>query len=164
MKLPVVATETSEDCDSCCSRRTLLTGIGIALAGAALASCGGGGSDAVDAAIDAPGACPTNELCLDVTKAPNTALANTGGFVIVTATVGKLVVVRTSATAAAALSAICTHQGCTVTYQSSTMKLFCPCHGAQFTLTGAVAAAPATQPLKTYTATVAGTIVTVKLA
>lgn len=164
MKLPVLGTETL-DCDSCCSRRTLLTGIGIALAGAALASCGGGGGDTVDAAIDAPpGTCPTNELCLDVTKAPNTALANVNGFVIVTATVGKLVVVRTSTTAVAALSAICTHQGCTVTYQSSTMKLFCPCHGAEFTLTGAVAASPATQPLKTYTATLAGNIVTIKLA
>jgi thiosulfate dehydrogenase [quinone] large subunit len=31
-----------------------------------------------------------------------------------------------------AYSAICTHQGCTVAYKSSTKKLVCPCHGAEF--------------------------------
>jgi thiosulfate dehydrogenase [quinone] large subunit len=31
-----------------------------------------------------------------------------------------------------AYSAICTHQGCSVAYKSSTKKLICPCHAAQF--------------------------------
>jgi len=31
-----------------------------------------------------------------------------------------------------AYSAICTHQGCVVDYNSSAKKLICPCHGAQF--------------------------------
>lgn len=31
-----------------------------------------------------------------------------------------------------AYSAICTHQGCTVSYNSSSKHLQCPCHGAQF--------------------------------
>jgi len=31
-----------------------------------------------------------------------------------------------------AYSAICTHEGCSVAYKSSTKKLVCPCHGAQF--------------------------------
>jgi thiosulfate dehydrogenase [quinone] large subunit len=31
-----------------------------------------------------------------------------------------------------AYSAICTHQGCSVSYKSSTKKLICPCHAAQF--------------------------------
>ena len=31
-----------------------------------------------------------------------------------------------------AYSATCTHQGCTVSYQSSNKSLYCPCHGAEF--------------------------------
>ena len=31
-----------------------------------------------------------------------------------------------------AYSAICTHEGCTVTYKSSNQTLHCPCHGAEF--------------------------------
>jgi Rieske Fe-S protein len=31
-----------------------------------------------------------------------------------------------------AYSTICTHQGCTVTYNKSKKSLICPCHGAQF--------------------------------
>jgi thiosulfate dehydrogenase [quinone] large subunit len=31
-----------------------------------------------------------------------------------------------------AYSAICTHEGCSVAYKSSTKKLICPCHAAQF--------------------------------
>ena len=31
-----------------------------------------------------------------------------------------------------AYSATCTHEGCTVAYQSSNKSLYCPCHGAEF--------------------------------
>ena len=31
-----------------------------------------------------------------------------------------------------AYSATCTHQGCTVAYESSKKSLYCPCHGAEF--------------------------------
>jgi cytochrome b6-f complex iron-sulfur subunit len=142
----------------------LLHGIGVAVAGSIVASCGGGSSDTVDAGPPDAGSCPANELCLDITKAPNTSLANVNGSVVVTASTGKLIVVRTSATAVAALSAICTHQGCTVGFVSTTQLLLCPCHQAEFTLTGAVARSPASTPLKTYVATLSGSIVTIKLA
>jgi thiosulfate dehydrogenase [quinone] large subunit len=48
-----------------------------------------------------------------------------------------------------AYSTICTHQGCTVTYNKGSKRLVCPCHGAQFDpLKGAApTSGPAERPL-----------------
>ena len=47
-----------------------------------------------------------------------------------------------------ALTAVCTHQGCTVRARTSTF--YCPCHGATFSLNGAVVSGPVFQPLRHY--------------
>ena len=48
-----------------------------------------------------------------------------------------------------AYSAVCTHEGCTVSYDSETQMLGCPCHGSVFDPVekGAVVRGPATVPL-----------------
>jgi len=48
-----------------------------------------------------------------------------------------------------AYSTICTHQGCSVTYNKGVKKLVCPCHGAQFDPLkgGKPTAGPAETPL-----------------
>ena len=48
-----------------------------------------------------------------------------------------------------AYSAICTHQGCTVTYSSSSKTLKCPCHGAEYDpyKSATVVTGPAQSPL-----------------
>ncbi len=148
----------------------MLHALGLAAAGTLvqLGGCGGDSGAMIDAPTKMPdassGSCPTNELCLDTTKSPYTSLASTSGFAVVSSSKGQLIVVRTSATAAVTLSAVCTHQGCTVTYRSSTMLLFCPCHGAEFTLSGSVQTGPATVPLKTYQTALSGNIITITLA
>ena len=45
---------------------------------------------------------------------------------------GAPAIVFRTKTGVFAYSAICTHQGCTVAYSSSTKTLKCPCHGAEF--------------------------------
>jgi menaquinol-cytochrome c reductase iron-sulfur subunit len=45
-----------------------------------------------------------------------------------------------------AISAICTHLGCTVAAQE-TGGFYCPCHGSRFASSGAVIAGPAPRPL-----------------
>jgi thiosulfate dehydrogenase [quinone] large subunit len=56
------------------------------------------------------------------------------------------IVVRSSSGALAAFSAVCTHAGCQVAYQSGV--LYCPCHGSEFDAhTGAVLRGPAGTPL-----------------
>jgi Rieske Fe-S protein len=45
------------------------------------------------------------------------------------------------------LSAKCTHQGCVVAWNQAGQQFLCPCHGAQFDLSGKVLASPAPKPL-----------------
>lgn len=90
---------------------------------------------------------------VDLNSSQFAALKSVGGF----AYNGNVFIMRTSDTNYTAISRICTHQGCTVSYNSSTKQFVCPCHGARFSNTGAVLNGPASRPLAIYTATVEGT-------
>ncbi len=58
-----------------------------------------------------------------------------------------------------AVSAVCTHKGCTVAWKGD--KLVCPCHGASFDAAGKVLEGPAKAPLKVLSAKVVGSDVMV---
>ncbi|MFQ3612235.1 MAG: Rieske (2Fe-2S) protein [Cyanobacteriota bacterium] len=49
-----------------------------------------------------------------------------------------------------ALSAVCTHTGCTDRWSLEGDKILCRCHGSQFALDGEVLRGPASRPLETY--------------
>lgn len=58
----------------------------------------------------------------------------------------EVIVSRPSPSEVAAFSAVCTHQGCTVTPEGA--RLRCPCHGSVFdSFTGRVDSGPASQAL-----------------
>jgi len=78
---------------------------------------------------------------------------------------GNVIVVRTATGNATssfvALSLICTHQQCTVNYDSGDNDFKCPCHGSQYSITGAVTQGPATAALAKYTITINNNVLTV---
>lgn len=72
-------------------------------------------------------------------------------FVIVPVS-GQRVIVFQSADQLFALSAKCTHEGCTITFQPGQSVLWCPCHDGRFDLTGRVLSGPPPQALARFTA------------
>lgn len=139
--------ETSEPAGAP-SRREILCAASVAVAGVA-----------AGATLSGCGAEP-----MDMTGPPVTCMGNATGTVVVTdaasIAVGQTrllndgnlpgVLLHRDANGYVALSVICTHSGCGVTYSTGASSYKCPCHGSQFKLDGTVMNGPAAMPLKTY--------------
>lgn len=127
---------------SCWSRRESLLVAGVAVAGTAgLTACG---SEAGDAVASAAGSAASGAA-----SAASDAIAKAdipvGGGKVFEAL--KVVVTQPTAGDYKAFSAVCTHQGCTVTGVADGV-ITCPCHGSTFDIaTGDVKQGPATAPL-----------------
>jgi cytochrome b6-f complex iron-sulfur subunit len=94
---------------------------------------------------------------IDLNDAANSNLNNTDGYIIT----NDIIVVNAGNGNFIALSAICTHMGCTVSYNSSAQNFPCPCHGSVFDLNGNVVQGPATLALQKYTVTQSGSALTI---
>ena len=100
---------------------------------------------------------PTVDFTLDLTLPANAALGHTGGYIY-----SNGVIVAKTSTSYIALSQSCTHQGCTVTFNSGGNDFVCPCHGGIYSLDGSVMSGPPPSPLKSYSVTKNGNILSVK--
>jgi cytochrome b6-f complex iron-sulfur subunit len=150
-----------EFCVSACHAATA-----VAL-GSVLQSCGGGSNPAgPGGGGTAPQLTVVNGTVTGtgVTVVVDSAspLAAVGGAALVRSASADLLVARTAQDAFTALTAICTHEACTITgFRSSTYV--CPCHGSQFSTAGAVLSGPATRSLRTFATQVVGTTLTITL-
>jgi Rieske Fe-S protein len=130
-------------------------GVGLA---AVLAACGSDSSSSTDSS-SADTAPATAGATSSGSSGAGTALAKTsdipvGGGKIFDAQ--KVVVTQPTAGQFKCFSAICTHQGCTVS-DVSDGTINCPCHGSKFNVAdGSVATGPATSPLEEEKVTVSG--------
>ncbi|RPF22018.1 Rieske (2Fe-2S) protein [Myceligenerans xiligouense] len=127
------------------TRRELLRGAGVAsgalVGGVALVACSGG---AEEPAGTSPGA-----VVVPLADVP------VGGAVSAQIDGQEVLVTQPVEGEVHAFSAICTHQGCTVTPGDG--DLACPCHGSRYALTdAAVLAGPAPEPLPEVTVVVEG--------
>jgi nitrite reductase/ring-hydroxylating ferredoxin subunit len=90
-------------------------------------------------------------------------LKSVGGSIALKVKDKLLLLVRDSATTVRAFNPICTHRQCVVAFSANDRKIKCPCHGSQFDLDGHVVHGPASRPLGTYAAELAGEQVIVTL-
>jgi nitrite reductase/ring-hydroxylating ferredoxin subunit len=129
------------------SRRSMLRGLAVGGLGLPLlAACGGGGTTSSGGSTAAPsGTSDTGGGASSGGTLATTAEVPVGGGTILT---GQQVVLTQPAKGDfKAFSAICTHQGCTVS-QITKGAIVCPCHGSQFSIRdGSVLGGPAPSPL-----------------
>ncbi len=118
-----------------------------------ISSCGGSEDDVTDGAGGT-----TGDITIDLSSSSYSALGSVGGY----AYKDNIIIIRTGESQYIALSKLCTHQNCTVKYDSSGNQLQCPCHGSLFSTSGAVTNGPASSPLKKYTVTLSGNTLTIK--
>jgi cytochrome b6-f complex iron-sulfur subunit len=97
-------------------------------------------------------------ISVDLTQSTNAPLNKSGGSLIVQ----NILVINIDKNFVA-LSSICTHQGCTVSYNSVAKDIECPCHGSVFSTAGVVVVGPAISPLQSFVVTISGTVLTIML-
>ena len=136
--MSVTAQSTTHTCDGCLDRREVLVRAGLVTMGVAaagvLAACGGSEAPA-DEAPAASGGALAQVSDIPVGGAISAKLADGQPIILVQPEAGTVV----------ALSAVCTHQQCTVAPEDD--ELHCPCHGSVFDLTGANVSGPAPSAL-----------------
>jgi cytochrome b6-f complex iron-sulfur subunit len=138
----------------------------IAALGPALPACGSSPASPSGGGVSAPALSVINTSlssgAIVLTIDGTSPLASVGATALVRASGNELLVVRTGPDTAAAMTAVCTHEQCTITGFLN-QRFVCPCHGSQYTTMGAVAVGPATQPLRQFGTQIAGSTLTITL-
>ena len=99
---------------------------------------------------------------VNVTIDAASPLAAVGGAALVQSSSGNFLVSRTAQDTFVALTAVCTHEQCTVSgFQNS--RYVCPCHGSQYSTTGAVLQGPAARALAQFATRFASNVLTITL-
>jgi cytochrome b6-f complex iron-sulfur subunit len=95
-----------------------------------------------------------------VSNVSGTSLANVGGAALVQAGSNPILVIHSAQDTFTAVTAICTHEQCTITgFQSGTFV--CPCHGSQYNTSGTVVQGPATRNLARFTTQFTNNVLTI---
>ena len=134
--------------------------------GSVLQGCGGGGGGGNPSGPSVPSSTPLAVINGSVSGSAITvnvdgsALATVGGAALVRSSAGDVLTYRTAQDAFSAVTAMCTHEACTITGING-QTYVCPCHGSQFTITGSVVSGPASRALRTYGTSLAGSTLTI---
>ena len=145
-----------EFCVRTCQAVSLLT------LGAVVPACGGSSTSpsSAPALSSVSGTLVNRTLTIAVDAA--SPLAAVGGAAIVTASPGTYLVARTAQSVFTTVTAVCTHEGCAVTGFANSLYV-CPCHGSQFSTSGAVVQGPASSALRQFPTTFANNAVTISV-
>jgi Rieske Fe-S protein len=98
------------------------------------------------------------QLAIDSTS----PLATVGHAVLIENGLGKFLVARTGQDQFVALTAVCTHFGCTIVRYDN-MIYECPCHGSRFSTSGTVVRGPASSSLRQFPTRFVDGVLTISL-
>ena len=158
--LPLTAIRSAEEtlapsrrqfCAHACQAASLVA------VGVFLPACGGGDGGPTSPSSATPGSAlpvlsgSVSGRTVTVPVAAGGPLAAAGGTALVTASIqpASFVVFRASDTSFNVMTAICTHEGCTVEHFDGQLFV-CPCHGSRYTTSGTVSNGPATRALQSF--------------
>ncbi|HTH56501.1 MAG TPA: ubiquinol-cytochrome c reductase iron-sulfur subunit [Cyclobacteriaceae bacterium] len=110
-----------------------------------------------ECAKDAVTAKPPANFTIDISDPRYSDLQTVGAVLLV----NDVYIVCTAQSSYIALSRVCTHQGCTVSYNSTGKNFVCPCHGGVYDLKGKVVSGPPPSALAQYQVTLSGTTLTI---
>jgi cytochrome b6-f complex iron-sulfur subunit len=136
--------------------------VSAAMIGSLLEACGGSAAAPSSASsLPVVGGSVGSGVVL-VTVDSSSPLSSAGGAVLVQSSVGNFLVARTAQDSFVALTAICTHEGCTITgFQNS--RYVCPCHGSQYSTSGQVVMGPATVALRQFATQFSNNVLTISI-
>jgi Rieske Fe-S protein len=146
------------------SRREFCThALTFVTAASLLESCGGSPTSpsSTAAALPIVGATVANNaIAINIDATP--ALGSVGNAALVQTSSGNYLVARVSQDTFNAMTAVCTHEACTVTrFQSGTFQ--CPCHGSEYNTNGGVTKGPAPTALRRFNTQFANNVLTISL-
>lgn len=150
----IVSIQTRREfCVRTCQAMSLLT------LGAVVPACGGSstGPSSAPALPSVTGTLVNRTLTINVDAA--SPLATVGGAATITVATGTYLVARTAQGAVTVVTAVCTHEACAVSGFANS-RYVCPCHGSEFSTSGAVVQGPAVSPLRQFPATFVNNVVT----
>ena len=137
----------------------------LAAIASAISGCGGSPTSSSSGSSTLPSLLTINATVvggvISITIDASSPLATTGTAALVATSSGNFLVSR-AGDAFTALTAVCTHEGCVVSnFANSTFE--CPCHGSQYTTSGAVVKGPATRALAQFRTSFANNVLTINL-
>jgi cytochrome b6-f complex iron-sulfur subunit len=145
-----------EFCVRSCQAVSLLT------LGAVVPACGGSTTSPSSApALPSVSGTLVNRT-LTITIDAASPLAAVGGAASVTVSTGTYLVARTAQSALTTVTAVCTHEACAVTGFANSLYV-CPCHGSEFSTSGAVVQGPASSALRQFPTAFANNVVTISV-
>ncbi len=99
-----------------------------------------------------------NVITVDLSVSGPNVLNSAGGFLLIS--IGGAMAVNAGGTIRA-FTNVCTHEQCTTSWSYGNSRLTCGCHGSQFNNSGQVVVGPATSPLREFSVSRSGDIVTI---
>ena len=136
----------------------------VAALAAIAEACGGSptspSSGSAPAIPTTSGSIAGNALVVNVDA--SSPLGSIGSAALIENSAGKFLIAHTATDTFAAVTAVCTHEACTINGYSNQIYV-CPCHGSQFNTVGGVVKGPATQALRRYSTQLANNTLTIAL-